>query len=152
MSFLLSASYKAQLCAYRRARQPAEHDFSMTFMAPSQESFRERSDKISGLTTRESVELFQEAHDKAIDEAHSTFQQSLTGADSAGEIVKPKLTLDLRKRNLSQIPKEVVAIIGQDVERYELSFLAGISWPVLSCSSLQQCWLLFITKHKLSLN
>ena len=105
------------------ARQPSEHDFSMTFMAPSQESFRERPDKISGLTTRESVELFQEAHDKAIDEAHSTFQQSLTGADSAGEIVKPKLTLDLRKRNLSQIPKEVVAIIGQDVERYELSFL-----------------------------
>lgn len=69
------------------------------------------------MTTRESVELFQEAHDKAVDEAHSTLQQSLTGVENAGESVKPKLTLDLRKRSLSQIPKEVVAIIGQDVER-----------------------------------
>ena len=94
---------------------------------------------MSGLTTRESVELFQEAHDKAVDEAHSTFQQSLTGADSTGEIVKPKLTLDLRKRNLSQIPKEVVAIIGQDVERYELSFLAPTWWRVRRCFSSQQC-------------
>ena len=78
---------------------------------------------MSGLTTRESVELFQEAHDKAVDEAHSTLQQSLTGGENPGETVKPKLTLDLRKRNLSQIPKEVVAIIGQDVERYKPSFL-----------------------------
>ena len=93
-------------------------------MGPSQESFsREKVDKVSGLTTRESVELFQEAHDKAVDEAHSTLQQSLTGVENAGETVKPKLTLDLRKRSLSQIPKEVVAIIGQDVERYEPSVL-----------------------------
>ena len=95
-------------------------------MAPGAESSRDRPDKLSGLTTRESVELFQEAHDKATDEAHSTLQQSLTGAENAGETVKPKLTLDLRKRNLSQIPKEVVAIIGQDVERYEPSFLPPI--------------------------
>lgn len=95
-------------------------------MAPGAESSRDRPDKLSGLTTRESVELFQEAHDKAIDEAHSTLQQSLTGAENAGETVKPKLTLDLRKRNLSQIPKEVVAIIGQDVERHEPSFLPPI--------------------------
>lgn len=95
-------------------------------MDPSQEPFRERPDKISGLTTRESVELFQEAHDKAVDEAHSTLQQSLTGGENAGETVKPKLTLDLRKRNLIQIPKEVIAIIGQDVERYESSFLVPL--------------------------
>ena len=102
----------------------------MTSMGPSQESFRERPDQSSGLTTRESVELFQEAYDNAVDEAQSTLQQSLAGAENAGETVKPKLTpkltLDLRKRNLSQIPKEVVAIIGQDVERYEPSFLAAI--------------------------
>ena len=104
-------------------------------MGPSQESFRERPEKVSGLTTRESVELFQEAHDKAVDEAHSTLQQSLTGAENAGETVKPKLTLDLRKRNLSQIPKEVVAIIGQDVERYELSHFAAMLWPIIVESS-----------------
>ena len=102
-------------------RYPSEYDFSMIFTASSQESFRERPDKTSGLTTRESVELFQEAHDNAVGEAHSTLKQSLTGGEDAGETVKPKLTLDLRKRNLSQIPKEVVAIIGQDVERYEVS-------------------------------
>lgn len=81
---------------------------------------------MSGLTTRESVELFQEAHDKAVDEAHSTLQQSLTGAENAGETVKPKLTLDLRKRNLLQIPKEIVIIIGPDVERYNSSSLTSI--------------------------
>lgn len=110
-------------------RYPSEHDSSMASMGPPQESFRERPDQLSGLTTRESVELFQEAHDKAVDEAQSTLQQSLAGAENAGETVKPKLTLDLRKRNLSQIPKEVVAIIGQDVERYEPSFYAAIPAP-----------------------
>lgn len=114
----------AQPRAYRWERYPSDYDFPQVSMGPSQESFRERTDKVSGLTTRESVELFQEAHDKAVDEAHSTLQQSLTGGENAGETVKPKLTLDLRKRNLSQIPKEVVAIIGQDVERYEPSSLA----------------------------
>ena len=120
-------------------------------MAPSQEPSRERPDKLSGLTTRESVELFQDAHDKAVDEAHSTLQQSLTGVENASETVKPKLTLDLRKRNLSQIPKEVVAIIGQDVERYEPS-----SWPLhlraflFSFFFLHQCKLNSKTSFMLS--
>ena len=91
---------------------------------------------MSGLTTRESVELFQEAHDKAVDEARSTLQQSLTGGENAGEAVKPKVTLDLRKRNLSQIPKEVVAIIGQDVERYERPFPCRYVVPPFSSHSL----------------
>ncbi|KAL9073224.1 MAG: hypothetical protein Q9161_003056 [Pseudevernia consocians] len=108
-------------------------------MAPSQEPSRERPDKLSGLTTRESVELFQDAHDKAVDEAHSTLQQSLTGVENAGETVKPKLTLDLRKRNLSQIPKEVVAIIGQDVERLQLAHnqLSHIAYEFTGCSALR---------------
>lgn len=106
-----------------RERYASEYDSPTAFMGPSQESFRDRLDNTSGLTTRESVELFQEAHDKAVDEAHSTLQQSLAGAENTGETVKPKLTLDLRTRNLSQIPKEVVAIIGHDVERYAPSLL-----------------------------
>ncbi|CAD6591688.1 MAG: RAM signaling network component [Alectoria sarmentosa] len=108
-------------------------------MDPSQEPFRERPDKISGLTTRESLELFQEAHDKAVDEAHSTLQQSLTGGENAGETVKPKLTLDLRKRNLIQIPKEVIAIIGQDVERLQLAHnqLSHIAYEFIGCSALR---------------
>lgn len=125
MSFLLRAPLphppfppKLKHRAYSRESYPSEYDYSTTSVGPSQESLsREKVEKVSGLTTRESVELFQEAHDKAVDEAHSTLQQSLTGVENAGEAVKPKLTLDLRKRSLSQIPKEVVAIIGQDVER-----------------------------------
>ena len=120
-------------------------------MDPSQDSFWERPDKLSGVTPRESVELFQEAHGKAIDEAHSTLQQSLTGGENAGEAVKPKLTLDLRKRRLLQIPKEVIAIIGQDVERYEPFFLATILSRLFT-SSLHQCQLTLTMNPILSLH
>lgn len=89
-------------------------------MAPIQESFRERPDVEMGLTTRESVELFQDAYDKAVDEAHEKLQQSSTGGDMSSKNMKMKLTLDLKNRHLNQIPKEVIAIIEQDVERYDI--------------------------------
>lgn len=118
---------------------PSDYEFPQRFTDPSQESFRERPDKISGLTTRESVELFQEAYDRVVDEAHSTLQQSSTGGENAGETVKPKLTLDLRKRNLIQIPKEVIAIIGKDVERLQLAHnqLSHIAYEFIGCSALR---------------
>lgn len=70
-----------------------------------------------GLTTRESVELFQEA----VDNATQGLQQALAGSETVGEATKPKLTVDLARRNLNKIPSEVVAIIKQDVERYAFS-------------------------------
>jgi hypothetical protein len=81
----------------------------------SQESFQERPGTSAGLTTRESVELFQEA----VDTAHDEYEKTLFGSDTTGEALKPKLTVDLRRRGLSQLPREVIAIIKQDVERYD---------------------------------
>ena len=78
-----------------------------------QETSQERPITSAGLTTRESVELFQEAVDTARDE----YQKTLFGSEAGGEALKPKLTVDLRHRSLSQLPKEVISIIKQDVER-----------------------------------
>ncbi len=66
------------------------------------------------MTTRESVELFEDT----VDTARQGIQQSFAGSEKAGEALRPKLTVDLVRRNLGQIPSEVVSIIRQDVERY----------------------------------
>ncbi|KAL9099627.1 MAG: hypothetical protein Q9163_004902 [Psora crenata] len=87
------------------------------------------------LTTRESVELFQES----VDTAKQGIQQSLAGSGNAGEALRPKLTIDLSRRNLGQIPSEVVAIIRQDVERLQLAHnqLRQISPDFSTCSALK---------------
>lgn len=59
------------------------------------------------------MELFQEA----VDTARQEYQK--LNSEAAGEVLKPKLTLDLRDQCLSQLPKEVVTIIKQDVERWD---------------------------------
>ena len=66
------------------------------------------------LTTRECVELFQEK----VDEAKQHIQQSLAGSGSAGDTIRPKLTVDLSRKRLAAIPSEVVAIIKPEVERF----------------------------------
>lgn len=68
------------------------------------------------LTTRESVELFQNAVDSACDEYLKKLKN-----EASGKTLKLKLTVDLRQQRLSQITKEVVEIIKQDVERYDMS-------------------------------
>ena len=75
---------------------------------------RQLDDPSKPLTTRESVELFQET----VETAKQGIQQSLAGTGKAGEALRPKLTVDLKSRNLGQIPSEVVTIIKQDVERW----------------------------------
>ena len=75
-------------------------------------------EKSVALTMRESVELFQNAVDAAREEYHKTLN-----GQAPGEVLKPKLTVDLRLVKLSQIPKEVVTIIRQDVERYRTLLL-----------------------------
>ncbi len=82
------------------------------YVGSSQDQMLDRpGEKSVALTTRESVELFQEA----VDTAREEYQR--LNSEAAGEALKPKLTVDLRNRSLSQLPKEVVAIIKQDVER-----------------------------------
>ena len=92
---------------------PPDYDYSTRYGGLSQDSYSEKPASSAGLTTRESVELFQEAIDAAQDDQRKT----LNGIDTPSDDLKPKLTVDLRRRRLSSIPKEVVAIIKQDVER-----------------------------------
>ncbi len=92
---------------------PSDYDYSTRYGGLSQDSYQEKPATSAGLTTRESVELFQEA----VDAAHDEQRKTLTGIDAPSDAVKPKLTVDLRRRGLSSIPKEVIAIIKQDVER-----------------------------------
>ena len=92
---------------------PPDYDFSTRYGGLSQDSHSEKPATSAGLTTRESVELFQEA----VDAAHDDQRKTLNGIDTTSDDLKPKLTVDLRRRRLSSIPKEVVAIIKQDVER-----------------------------------
>jgi len=71
------------------------------------------------LTTRESIELFQNAVETSRHEHPKT-----TNGEAPGDILRPKLTVDLRHKQLNQIPKEVIAILRKDVERYDFSRFA----------------------------
>ena len=94
---------------------PSDYDLPTQYVGSSQEALQEKTVTSAGLTTRESVELFQEA----VDAARDVYQKTLVGSEAAGDTPIPKLTVDLRHRGLSSIPKEVIAIIQQDVERYD---------------------------------
>ncbi len=90
----------------------SDHDRPGKYAGTSQDQVQDKSvGKAVGLTTRESVELFQEA----VDTARAEYQR--LNSEAAGEALKPKLTVDLRNTWLGQLSKEVVAIIKQDVER-----------------------------------
>ena len=92
---------------------PSDYDYATRYVGSSQETVQEKTITSAGLTTRESVELFQEA----VDAARDVYQKTLIGSEATGGNLIPKLTVDLRHRGLSSIPKEVIAIIQQDVER-----------------------------------
>jgi len=114
----MKASLNVQLPANNTTRMySSDHGNTAKHNGASQESFQERPSTSAGLTTRESVELFQEA----VDTAHDEYQRTLFGSDTTGEALKPKLTVDLRHRGLSQLPREIIAIIKQNVERYDKS-------------------------------
>ena len=92
---------------------PSDYDYPPRYGGLSQDSNQEKPVTSAGLTTRESVELFQEA----VDAAYADHRKTLSGIDTTSDAVKPKLLVDLQRRGLSSIPKEVIAIIKQDVER-----------------------------------
>ena len=93
---------------------PPEHEHPPKTSGPPPNPIPDRpADKYVSLTTRESVDLFREAVDTARDDAKRKLSN-----DGAGVEVKPTFTVDLRNRHLSQLPKEVIAFIQYDVERY----------------------------------
>lgn len=65
------------------------------------------------LTTRESVELFLES----VEAVRQGMQPALAGSGNAVDALRPKLTLEMSRKGLAQIPSEVVSIIRHDVER-----------------------------------
>ena len=89
------------------------------------DSYDRPNDRGILLTTRETIELFANTVDAARDEYRKTLN-----AEAAGEVLQPRLTVELRKKKLAQIPKEAVEIIKYDVERY---------------STQQQSWMTEIT-------
>ncbi|KAL6714861.1 RAM signaling network component [Lecanora helva] len=90
------------------------------------------------LTTRESIELFENAVEAArADEAHKTLDK-----EASVKALKPTLlalTVDLKKKQLGQIPKEVISIIKHEVERLQLSYNAISQIPLefTQCSALK---------------
>ena len=97
----------------------------MKYIGPSQQSFNEKPARWnSGLSTRETIELFE----NEVDTARQEYEQTI-GGKKAGDAPRPKLTVDLRSRSINVVPKEVVPIIISDVERY-------LTWQFLHFSSI----------------
>ena len=78
------------------------------------QSWGESTDEKKPPTTREIVEMFQNAVDTARDDHPKTPK-----TETHGENIAPKLTAVLKNKRLVSIPKVAIPIIRQDVERYE---------------------------------
>lgn len=79
-------------------------------------SIEEKPSTDAPLTARQSVDIFQEA----VHTAHDEYEKTAIPNDITGDALQAKLTVDLRRRGLTQLPREVIAIIKQDVERYAI--------------------------------
>ena len=66
------------------------------------------------LSRHEVADLFRDS----VDTARLGIQQSLAGSEKVGEVVKPKLTIDLSHKNIENIPEEIIDVLKKDVERY----------------------------------
>lgn len=65
------------------------------------------------LTPEETIQLARRAVENGIQET----KRSLAGSEAVGDVVKPKLTIDLGHSNISHIPEPVVDAIKDEVER-----------------------------------
>lgn len=66
------------------------------------------------LLPEEIIELVRRAVENGIQET----KRSLAGSEAVGDVVKPKLTINIGHSNLGHIPEAVVDIIKDEVERY----------------------------------
>lgn len=73
------------------------------------------------LTPEETIQLARRAVENGIQET----KRSLAGSEAVGDVVKPKLTIDLGHSNISRIPEPVVDIIKDEVERCVITKLLG---------------------------
>ncbi|KAL4755257.1 hypothetical protein BDW72DRAFT_56614 [Aspergillus terricola var. indicus] len=87
------------------------------------------------LTPEETIQLARRAVENGIQET----KRSLAGSEAVGDVVKPKLTIDLGHSNISRIPEPVVDVIKDEVERLSLwnNQLAHIPYRFAECSHLR---------------
>lgn len=78
-----------------------------------QQEMRERIQKGQRYDHRPVYEIFEEVAETA----RQSIRQSLAGNERIGDVVRPKLTIDLSRQFLEVIPEEVVEILKDDVER-----------------------------------
>ena len=93
-------------------RYPPDYDYPVRYQGPSQESFAQEEEALSG---PETVELFR----NAVETARQGIQQSLAGSERVVEAVDPKLTVDLSHQYIEKIPEEVVDILKPGVQMYK---------------------------------
>ncbi|KAL4809023.1 RAM signaling pathway protein-domain-containing protein [Aspergillus unguis] len=87
------------------------------------------------LTPDETIQLARRAVENGIQET----KRSLAGSEAVGDVVKPKLTIDLGHSNISRIPEPVVDAIKDEVERLSLwnNQLVHIPYRFAECSHLR---------------
>ncbi|KAL4785724.1 RAM signaling pathway protein-domain-containing protein [Aspergillus varians] len=87
------------------------------------------------LTPEETIQLARRAVENGIQET----KRSLAGSEAVGDVVKPKLTIDLGHSNISRIPEPVVDVIKDEVERLSLwnNQLVHIPYRFAECSHLR---------------
>ncbi|KAL4956546.1 RAM signaling pathway protein-domain-containing protein [Aspergillus filifer] len=87
------------------------------------------------LTPEETIQRARRAVENGIQET----KRSLAGSEAVGDVVKPKLTIDLGHSNISRIPDPVVDVIKDEVERLSLwnNQLVNIPYRFAECSHLR---------------
>ncbi|KAL4927169.1 putative cell morphogenesis protein Sog2 [Aspergillus undulatus] len=87
------------------------------------------------LTPEETIQRARKAVENGIQET----KRSLAGSEAVGDVVKPKLTIDLGHSNISRIPEPVVDVIKDEVERLSLwnNQLVHIPYRFAECSHLR---------------
>lgn len=65
------------------------------------------------LSREETIQLTKNAVENGLQET----KRSLAGNEAVGDVVRPKLTIDLGHKNIGRVPDEVVDIIKDEVAR-----------------------------------
>ncbi len=99
---------------FTKSRYPIDYNYPVKYEGPSQRSI----DEIPSVVSRyEAIGLFQEA----VETARLGMQLSLAGSEKVGEVIKPKLTVDLSHKSIEEVPDDIVDLLKKDVERYSLT-------------------------------
>ncbi|KAL4921247.1 RAM signaling pathway protein-domain-containing protein [Aspergillus aurantiobrunneus] len=91
------------------------------------------------LTPEETIQLARRAVENGIQET----KRSLAGSEAVGDVVKPKLTIDLGHSNISRIPEPVVDAIKDEVER-----CVAINGPVRPSVAWRATGVVFVLENE----